>query len=115
MQMLTPAEITAVPVADLIARASAGPMFDPGEQARLERSVTDDGRARIALVHGHLRVAVDEAIRCRGLGRPQEHLVRAAAIALVEAAAAFDPNAHGSFERHARLAIRRAIDQAMAS
>lgn len=109
-------DITAAPVADLVARASSTRVLDAAEEAILvRRRVSGHDAALDALVRSHLRIAVDEAIRNRGLGERQDRLVRAAAQALVEAAPRFDPAEHGSFGEYARRIVRNAIKNEMVS
>jgi len=115
MPMLSLTEITSAPVAELVARASAEPVPDSARVLDLGHSVESDALIRAELARTHLRLGVDEAIRNRGLGFPQERLVRVATIAVVEAANDFDPVRDGSFTSYARARVRRALDRAMAS
>lgn len=108
-------EITSVPVEDLVFGASDVPVLDDAEEARLAVRCAANDDARWELVRSHLRVAVDEAIRNRGLGARQDVLVREAARALVEAAPDYDPLRHGSFSSYARRIVRAAIGRAIAS
>lgn len=99
---------------DLVNRASAVPVLDASQQARLAaRLEGGQSEALSELVETHLRVAVDEAIRNRGLGLAQNVLVREAARALVECAPHYDPERDGSFARYARGEIRVALHEAL--
>lgn len=116
MTLISPDEIVATPVADLVALVSETRVLDAGEEQRLTaRSASGQDDALEALVRSHLRVAVDEAIRNRGFGERQDRLARVGALALVEAAPDFDPDEHGSFSSYARQVIRRAIKDALVS
>lgn len=112
---LNPLDLSGASVAEIVAWASDAPLLDPGEEARLQDQCVADAAALEQLVRTHLRVAIDEAIRSRGLGLSQDRLVRMAARALVEAAPSFDPRRHGSFHDYAQEVVRTAIDRAMAS
>jgi DNA-directed RNA polymerase sigma subunit (sigma70/sigma32) len=108
-------EIASAAVEDLIVGASDVPVLDDAEEARLAVRCAANDEARWELVRSHLRVAVDEAIRNRGLGARQEVLVREAVRALVEAAPDYDAVSHGSFASYARRIVRAAIGRAIAS
>ena len=95
---------------DLVSIASEQPLLAEEDEALLVRRIEKgDTRAVEALVVGNLRIALDEAIRTRGLGLPQQDLVRIGVRTLVEAARAFDPEQHGRFARHARSSVRKAM------
>ncbi len=113
--MLSLAEIATAPVEELVERASAEPILDSSDLELLAGRVGTDARARVALALSFLRLGIDEAIRNRGLGVPQERLVRIASTAVIEAAEAFDPERDGSFEGYARTRVRRALGRAIAS
>lgn len=116
MVHISPEDIADVSVADLVASASRSPMLDEREEEALaDRWASGHDAARDALVRAHLRLAVDEAIRNRGLGARQDRLARLAARALVEAAPEYDPKAHGAFSRWARITVRNAIKAALVS
>lgn len=116
MTSISPDEIFATPVADLVARASESRVLDPSEEERLAaRSASGQDDALETLVRAHLRIAVDEAIRNRGFGERQDRLARVGALALVQAAPDFDPDEHGSFAGYARRVVRRAIREALVS
>jgi len=115
MALISSLEIAETPVANLIACASASRILDISEEETLERVSPRREDARDSLVRAHLRVAVDEAIRARGLGTRQDRLVRTAARALVEAAPLYDPSTEGRFRDYARRIVRRAIERALAS
>ncbi|MDX1646365.1 MAG: hypothetical protein R3304_04395 [Longimicrobiales bacterium] len=109
-------EITGTPVSDLVARASDVEVLDEAEEARLVvRTASGQDAALETLVRAHLRIAVDEAIRNRGLGAPQDRLVRVGAKALVEAAPSYDPEEHGTFSRFATRVVRTAIKAQLVS
>ena len=111
-----PFEVTSASVEDLVARASAVPVPDASLQERLAARLRGgQPEALSELVEMHLRVAVDEAIRNRGLGLPQNVLVREAARALVACAPEYDPERDGSFARYARGEIRAALHRALSS
>lgn len=107
-------EITEAPVRDLIAWASEEPREDPVGSGVIDH---ETGASRdemlYRLVRFHLRIAVDEAIRNRGLGLRQDHLVRVGVEALVKAAPEYDPVRHGTFADFARQQVRGAIGQAL--
>ena len=113
--MLTLTDLTVAPLQELVERASAEPILGPSDMARLAERVNSYFRARVALAHACLRLAVDEAIRNRGLGFSQEQLVRVATIAVIDASNDFDPERDGGFERFVRRRVRRALDRMMAS
>jgi DNA-directed RNA polymerase sigma subunit (sigma70/sigma32) len=97
-------------VGDLVSMASAQPVLAADAEARLiHRIQGGDAPAVEELVRGNLRIAIDEAIRVRGLGMPQRELVRAGIRALVEAAQSYDPAEHGPFSSHARLNVRQVM------
>lgn len=111
---ISPTDLVHAPVEDLVVGASRMPLLDETEEARLADRRTDH-EALTELVRRHLRVAVDEAIRNRGLGARQDVLVRAGARALVEAAPRYDPEMHGAFSTYARRTVRDAIARAIGS
>lgn len=97
-------------VGDLVSMASAQPVLGGEEEERLGRRIrSGDSDAVQELVAGSLRIAIDEAIRTRGLGLPQRHLVRTGVRALVEAAQAYDPVEHGRYSSYARSRVRSAM------
>jgi DNA-directed RNA polymerase sigma subunit (sigma70/sigma32) len=97
-------------VGDLVSMASAQPLLAAEEEACLVRRIHDgDPRAVEELVLGNLRIAIDEAIRTRGLGKPQRELVRTGVRTLVETARSYDPDRHGPFSLHARSTVRTAM------
>ena len=98
------------PIDVLVSSASAEPVIDHVSESRLAELFTaGHSDALDRLVRSNLRIAIDEAIRNRGLGERQEWLVRRAAQALVESAGTYDPQQHGRFSHYARRAVRRAI------
>ena len=97
-------------VGDLVSMASAQPLLaEEDEQGLVRRIRNDDPDALEELVRGCLRIAIDEAIRIRGLGRPQRELVRLGVRSLVEAAQAYEPTVHGRFADHARASVRETL------
>ena len=95
---------------ELVSTASSEPVIDLVAESRLAELLLDgDAEALDRLVRASLRIAIDEAIRNRGLGEPQEGLVRRAAHALMEAAHSYDPGRHGRFSIYARRAVRQAL------
>ena len=97
-------------VGDLVSMASAQPLLAEEEAAGLFRRIrAGDADATEELVLVHLRIAIDEAIRTRGLGCSQRELVRTGVRTLVEAAQLYDPIQHGPFARHARSSVRAAM------
>jgi DNA-directed RNA polymerase sigma subunit (sigma70/sigma32) len=97
-------------LSDLVSMASEQPVLDnANEDALIRRAGEGDAVALEQLVLGNLRIAIDEAIRTRGLGRPQRELVREGVSILVESARSYDPILHGRFSSHVRTRVRRAI------
>lgn len=95
---------------DLIAVASAQPILDERDESDLlERARAGDVEARETLVLGNLRIAIDEAIRTRGLGMPQRKLVPMGVSTLLEAIRTYDPALHGPFSSHVRARVRLAM------
>ena len=116
MSFISPDNISGASLADLVACASESRSLDREEAARLSQDGgPEEDDTLQTLVRTHLRIAVDEAIRNRGLGKRQDHLARAGALALVRAAPDFDPEEHGSFSRYARRVVRDAIKDALVS
>ncbi|MBT8489055.1 MAG: hypothetical protein KJO65_09565 [Gemmatimonadetes bacterium] len=108
--------IADIDMAELIESASHARRLDDGEErALVERWAAGQLDARDELVRASLRVAVDEAIRNRGLGTRQERLARVGARALVEAAETYDPTFHGSFSSWSRQVVRQAVRSALVS
>jgi DNA-directed RNA polymerase sigma subunit (sigma70/sigma32) len=98
------------PIAELVVTASTEPVIDHSYEARLaELLVEGHCEVRQTLVRCNLRVAIDEAIRHRGLGESQARMVRRGVRALVEAAETYRPAAHGPFSDYVRSAVRSAI------
>jgi RNA polymerase sigma-32 factor len=99
---------------DLVSTASDQPVLaDEVERGLVQRMRDGDVGAAEELVLGHLRIAIDEAIRTRGLGLPQRDLVRLGVRALVEAARSYDPDEHGRFSHHARSQVRRVLRRSL--
>ena len=109
-------DLTSTTVEELVIGASKEPVLDEEREAQLAAHF--HARAEdvlTVLVRTHLRVAVDEAIRSRGLGLRQEILVREAARALLEAAPGYDPSTDGSFREYSRRVAREAIARELLS
>jgi DNA-directed RNA polymerase sigma subunit (sigma70/sigma32) len=97
-------------VGDLVSMASAQPLLAEEEEQGLIRRIRDgDPDAMEELVLGCLRIAIDEAIRTRGLGRPQRELVRLGVRSLVDSAQSYEPTLHGRFVDHARASVRETL------
>jgi DNA-directed RNA polymerase sigma subunit (sigma70/sigma32) len=62
----------------------------------------------------NLRVAIDEAIRTRGLGLPQRKLVSTGVRALLDAIRSYDAAVDGPFSTHVRARVRRALKASIA-
>lgn len=107
MHMPLTAELDQLGVGDLVRMASAQPVLDEAEEQDLARSAKRGNQEALQrLVLGNLRIAVDEAIRTRGLGLSQDKLVRTGVGALLEAVSSYDPEAHGRFSDHVRSRVR---------
>jgi len=97
-------------VGDLVSMASAQPLLAEEDEQGLIRRIQDgDADAVEELVRGCLRIAIDEAIRIRGLGRPQRELVRLGVRSLVDSAQTYEPALHGRFVDHARASVRETL------
>jgi RNA polymerase sporulation-specific sigma factor len=97
-------------VGDLVSMASEQPLLaEEQEQGLIRRIREGDADAVEELVRGCLRIAIDEAIRTRGLGRPQRELVRLGVRALVDAAQTYEPALHRRFADHARASVRETL------
>jgi len=97
-------------VGDLVTMASEQPRLAHEEETRLVARIREGDAAAVeSLVLGNLRIAVDEAIRTRGLGLPQRALVRTGVRTLVEAARTYEPAEHGAFSAYARTSVREAL------
>jgi DNA-directed RNA polymerase sigma subunit (sigma70/sigma32) len=95
---------------DLVAVASAQPVLDAeDEDSLVTRAQLGDVDATEQLVMRNLRVAIDEAIRTRGLGLPQRELVPTGVRTLLDAIRSYDPTADGPFATHVRARVRRAM------
>jgi DNA-directed RNA polymerase sigma subunit (sigma70/sigma32) len=103
-------DLAQMSLVDLIAVASAQPILDEhDEDTLIQRARAGDGEARELLVMGNLRIAIDEAIRTRGLGLPQRTLVPMGVNTLLEAIRTYDPAVHGPFSSHVRARVRFAM------
>jgi DNA-directed RNA polymerase sigma subunit (sigma70/sigma32) len=97
---------------ELVTTASREPVLDEQGEATLAGRWRDgDPAALERLVMGNLRIAVDEAIRNRGLGFSQQRLVRRGVAVLMDAASDYDPDRDGPFSSFARLRVRSALSQ----
>jgi DNA-directed RNA polymerase sigma subunit (sigma70/sigma32) len=95
---------------DLVAVASAQPVLDAEDEASLvKRAQLGDADASEQLVMRNLRIAIDEAIRTRGLGLPQRELVSTGVRTLLDAIRSYDAIADGPFASHVRARVRRAM------
>jgi DNA-directed RNA polymerase sigma subunit (sigma70/sigma32) len=95
---------------DLVAVASAQPLLEAeDEESLVRRAQLGDAEAREQLVMRNLRIAIDEAIRTRGLGLPQRELVPTGVRTLLAAIRSYDPLADGAFSGHVRAQVRRAM------
>jgi DNA-directed RNA polymerase sigma subunit (sigma70/sigma32) len=95
---------------DLVAVASAQPVLDAeDEDSLVQRAQHGDANAREQLVMRNLRIAIDEAIRTRGLGLPQRQLVPTGVRTLLAAIRSYDPIVDGPFSSHVRARVRRAM------
>ena len=114
--MINSSDYTSAPTFALVSRASEEPVLDDMDTDRLvDRLRAGDQEALDRLVAGHLRVAVDEAIRNRRRGARQDTLMREGTRALVEEASQYDPDRHGPFPGWARRTVRRAISSFLPS
>lgn len=103
-------DLSQLSLGDLIAVASAQPVIDEiDEGALIGRAREGDDEARERLVMGNLRVAIDEAIRTRGLGMPQRKLVPMGVRTLLEAIDTYEPSVDGAFSSYVRSRVRFAM------
>lgn len=108
------ADVEGLSLADLVSIASEQPVLDSAdEDVLLSRASRGDPQAMEQLVLQNLRLAIDEAIRSRGLGLPQTDLVRVGVRTLLEAARSYDQVRHGRFSDHARIVVRRAMKESV--
>jgi RNA polymerase primary sigma factor len=112
MREATTSYLADAPVGELVTTASREPLLDEERELALVRRVRDgDMEALERLVMSNLRVAVDEAIRNRGLGQSQRSLVRHGITVLLESARTYDPDAHGTFSRYVTDRVRNALSE----
>lgn len=110
MREATTSYLADAPVGELVTTASREPLLDEEHELVLVRRVRQgDTEALERLVMSNLRVAVDEAIRNRGLGQSQRLLVRRGIAVLIEAARTYDPDLHGSFSGYAGRRVRSTL------
>jgi DNA-directed RNA polymerase sigma subunit (sigma70/sigma32) len=103
-------DLAQLSLGDLVAVASAQPVLDAeDEDSLVTRAQCGDAEAREQLVMRNLRIAIDEAIRTRGLGQPQRKLVPMGVRTLLDAIRSYDPTVHGPFSRHVRTRVRLAL------
>jgi DNA-directed RNA polymerase sigma subunit (sigma70/sigma32) len=107
-------DLTQLTVGDLVWMASSHPVLDEHDEEALVRQAREGALQAVEeLVLGNLRIAVDEAIRIRGLGFPQRRLVRLGVAALLEAVNSYDPMMHGRFSEHVRWRVRAALRESV--
>ena len=112
MRESTTSYLTGASLDELVTTASVEPLLDEFGEAQLARRVQNGDREALErLVFGNLRIAVDEAIRNRGLGSPQRDLVRNGVRVLMDAARIYDPTEHGRFSQFVRLRVRSALSE----
>ena len=112
MREATTSYLADAPVGELVDTASREPLLDDEHESALIRRVREgDSEALERLVMSNLRVAVDEAIRNRGLGQSQRMLVRRGISVLVEAARTYDPDRHGPFSGYASRRVRSTLSE----
>lgn len=110
---LSAAHLSTLDIGSLVWVASAQPVLDEAtEDELIRRAGAGDRAAMEQLAMSNLRIVIDEAIRERGLGTPQDKLVRVGVRALVEAVRTYDPERDDRFSRHVRLLVRSAFQQA---
>lgn len=109
------ASLEALPLAELVRRASTPPLAEEAESALASEVAAGDPEAREQLVAGHLRDVVDVAIAHRGGGVAVDVLVRRGLAGLVAAAREFDPERHPPFPAFARRHIRREVRSVLLS
>jgi DNA-directed RNA polymerase sigma subunit (sigma70/sigma32) len=103
-------DLAQLSLGDLVAVASAQPLLDAqDEDALVTRAQSGDAQAREQLVMRNLRIAIDEAIRTRGLGLPQRKLVLTGVRTLLDAIRSYDRVVDGPFSSHVRERVRRAL------
>jgi DNA-directed RNA polymerase sigma subunit (sigma70/sigma32) len=103
-------DLAQLSLGDLVAVASAQPVLEAADEDSLvKRAQLGDAEASEQLVLRNLRIAIDEAIRTRGLGLPQRELVPTGVRTLLDAIRSYDPLADGPFSSHVRARVRRAM------
>ena len=109
----SPMDLSSLSIGSLVWMASSQPVLDEASEDELiDRAKSGDRSALEQLAMGNLRIVIDEAIRSRGLGTPQDRLVRVGVKALVEAVRTYDPERDDRFSRHLRLRVRSAFQEA---
>jgi len=110
----SPMDLSSLSIGSLVWMASSQPVLDESAEDQLiQRAGNGDRSALEELAMRNLRIVIDEAIRARGLGTPQDKLVRMGVKALVEAARTYDPERDDRFSRHLRLRVRSAFQEAI--
>jgi len=103
-------DLAQLSLGDLVAVASAQPVLEAeDEDSLVKRAQFGDADASEQLVMRNLRIAIDEAIRTRGLGLPQRELVPTGVRTLLAAIRSYDPLEDGAFSSHLRAQVRRAM------
>lgn len=112
MQAPTPSDFGKLSLGDLVWVASAQPVLEEDQEDDLiRRARAGDVSALDQLVLRTLRIAIDEAIRTRGLGEPQRRLIRQGVTTLLKTARLYDPIKDGRFSSYARNRVRHAISE----
>jgi RNA polymerase primary sigma factor len=109
------ADLAHLSIGSLVWMASAQPVLDElAEDELILRAREGDRQALEQLAVANLRVVIDEAIRARGLGRPQHELVRVGIAALLQAVRFYEPALHGRFSAHLLAQVRQAVGRTIA-
>jgi DNA-directed RNA polymerase sigma subunit (sigma70/sigma32) len=111
---LSPADLSSLSIGSLVWMASAQPVLDEATEDQLSNRAREGDRSAIEqLAMANLRVVIDEAIRARGLGTPQDKLVRVGVRALIDAVRHYDPSASDRFSTHVRARVRSALSESI--
>ena len=114
MTHVSPADLASLSVGSLVWIASAQPVLDEPTEDELIQGAREGNRESLEqLAMRNLRIVIDEAIRARGLGLPQNKLVRVGVHALIDAARYYDPQLHGRFSSHLRMRVRTAFQESI--
>jgi DNA-directed RNA polymerase sigma subunit (sigma70/sigma32) len=107
-------DLSSLSIGSLVWMASSQPVLDEATEDQLiQRAGHGDRAALEQLAMSNLRIVIDEAIRSRGLGTPQDKLVRAGVRALVDAVRYYDPQRHDRFSSHVRSRVRAALNESV--